>query len=114
MKENDQIIKIFNPSIIQCDEQLSNQNGIEAVLDRNLWKVGLQVASNFENSVEIHLKLLPTENQQSYKTLATSLKNAVTEEAFIRVNAQLKSLIKRQSDTSAKLLMDTLRFSEKV
>ena len=45
MKENDQIIKIFNPSIIQCEEQLSNQNGIEAVLDRNLWKVGLQVAS---------------------------------------------------------------------
>ena len=31
MKENGQVIKIFNLSIIQCDEHLSNQNGIEAV-----------------------------------------------------------------------------------
>ena len=32
MKENDQVIKIFNPSIIQCNEHLSIQNEIEAVL----------------------------------------------------------------------------------
>ena len=32
MKENGQIIKIFNPSIIQCDKHFSNQNGIEEVL----------------------------------------------------------------------------------
>ena len=31
MKDNGQIMKIFNLSIIQCDEHLSNQNGIEAV-----------------------------------------------------------------------------------
>ena len=114
MKENDQIIKIFNPSIIQCDEQLSNQNGIEVFGQEFVDSRTASCEYHFENSAEIHLKLLPTENQQSYKTLATSLKNAVTEEAFIRVKAQLKSLIKRQSETSAKLLMDTLRFSEKV
>ena len=62
----------------------------------------------------IKKSVLPTEDQQSYKTLATSLKNVVTEEAFIRVKAQLELLIKRQCDTSAKSLMYTLRFWEKV
>ena len=38
----------------------------------------------------------------------------MTEEAFIRVKAQLELLIKCQSDTSPKSLMDTLRFWEKV
>ena len=32
MKKTGQIIKIFNPSIIQCDKHFSNQNGIEEVL----------------------------------------------------------------------------------
>ena len=36
------------------------------------------------------------------------------EEAFIRVKAQLELLIKRQSDSSAKSLMEILRFWEKV
>ena len=48
------------------------------------------------------------------KTLATSVKSAVTEETFIRVKAQFELLIKCQSDTSEKSLMDTLRFWEKV
>ena len=84
MKENNQAIKIFNYSIIQRDEHFSNQNGIEAVLGHEL--VENRTAScehNFEQSVEKHLKLLPTEYHQSYKTLVTSLKNAVTQEAFI-------------------------------
>ena len=38
----------------------------------------------------------------------------MTEETFIRVKAQLELLIKCQSDTSEKSLMDTLRFWEKV
>ena len=38
----------------------------------------------------------------------------MTEEAFIRVKVQLELLIKSQSDSYAKLLMDTLRFWEKV
>ena len=84
MKENNQVIKIFNYSIIQRDEHFSNQNGIEAVLGHEL--VENRTAScehHFEQSVEKHLKLLPTEYHQSYKTLVTSLKNAVTQEAFI-------------------------------
>ena len=116
MKENDQVIKMFNPSIIQCEEHLSNQNGIEAVFGQDF--VENRTASceyHFvEKSVEKHLKPLPTEDKQSYKTLATSLKNTVTEEAFIRVKAQLELLIKMQSDSSAKSLMETLRFWEKV
>ena len=64
--------------------------------------------------MEKNLKLLPTEDQQSYKTLTTSLNNAVTEEAFIRVKPQLELLNKSQPDLSAKLFMDTLRFWEKV
>ena len=95
MKENGQVIKIFNTSIIQCDEHLSNQNEIEAVFGQDF--VENRTASceyHFEKSVEKHLKLFPTEGRQSYKTLATSLKNAVTEEAFIRVKAQLELLIK--------------------
>ena len=31
MEENGQIIKIFNPLFIPCDEHLSNQNGIQAI-----------------------------------------------------------------------------------
>ena len=115
MKGNDQVIKMFNPLIIQCDEHLSNQNGIEADFGQDF--VQNRTASykyHFEKSIEKHLKLLPTEDQQSYKTLVTSLKNTVIEEAFIRVKAQLELLIKRQSDSSAKSLMEILRFWEKV
>ena len=49
---------------------------------------------HFEKSIEKHLKLLPAEDQQLYKTLATSLNNAVTEEAFIREKDQVELLIK--------------------
>ena len=115
MKGNDQVIKMFNPLIIQCDEHLSNQNGIEADFGQDF--VQNRTASykyHFEKSIEKHLKLLPTEDQQSYKTLVTSLKNTVIEKAFIRVKAQLELLIKRQSDSSAKSLMEILRFWEKV
>ena len=45
MKENGQVIKIFNPSIIQCDEHLSNRNEIEAVFQQNLIESRLQVKS---------------------------------------------------------------------
>ena len=71
MKENGQIIKIFNPSIIQCDKHLSNQSGIEAVFGQEFVE-NRTVSCNyhFEKSVEKHLKLLSTEDQQSYKTLA--------------------------------------------
>ena len=65
MKENGQIIKIFNPSIIQCDEHLSNQNGIEAVFFFDF--VENRTASceyHFEKSLEKHLKLLPTDDHQ--------------------------------------------------
>ena len=65
MKENGQIIKLFNPSIIQCDEHLSNQNGTEAVLGQEF--VENRTASceyHFEKSVEKHLKLLPTGDHQ--------------------------------------------------
>ena len=65
MKENGQIIKIFNLSIIQCDEHLSNQNGIEAVFGQEF--VENRTASceyHFEKSVEKHLKLLPTDDHQ--------------------------------------------------
>ena len=80
MKDNGQIMKIFNPSIIQCDEHLSNQNGIEAVFGQEFVKNRTASCEyHFEKSVEKLQKLLPTEDQQSYKTLATSLKNAVTE-----------------------------------
>ena len=106
---------INNPSIIQCEEHLSNQNGIEAVFGQDF--VENRTASceyHFEKSVEKHLKLLATEDKQSYKTLATSLKNTMTEEAFIKVKAQLELLIKMQSDSSVKSLMETLRFWEKV
>ena len=67
LEENGQIIKIFNPSIIQCEQYSSNQNGIEAVFEQEF--VENRIASceyYFEKSVEKHLKLLPTEDQQSY------------------------------------------------
>ena len=115
MKENGQIIKTFSPSIIHCDEHLSNQNGIKAVFGQEFVENRTESCEyHFEKSTEKHLKLLPTEHYKSYKTLETSLKNAVAEETFIRVKAQFELFIKRQSNTYAKPLMDTLRFWKKV
>ena len=65
MKENGQIIKLFNPSIIQCDEHLSNQNGTEAVFGQEF--IENRTASceyHFEKSVEKHLKLLSIDDHQ--------------------------------------------------
>ena len=63
MEENDQIIKIFNPLIIKCNEHLSNQNGKEAVFGQKF--VENRTASceyHFEKSVEKHIKLHLTED----------------------------------------------------
>ena len=81
IKENGQVIKIFNSSIILCDEHLSNQNGIEAVFRQDLLENRtLSCEYFFEKGIKKHIKLLSTEDQQLYKTLATSPKNVVTEE----------------------------------
>ena len=81
IKENGQVIKIFNSSIILRDEHLSNQNGIEAVFRQDLLENRtLSCEYHFEKGIKKHIKLLSTEDQLLYKTLATSPKNVVTEE----------------------------------
>lgn len=45
MKENGQIVKKVNPSIIQYNERLSNQNEIETVFGQEFVEKRLQVAS---------------------------------------------------------------------
>lgn len=65
MKKNDQIIKIFNPSIIQCNKHLSNQNGMETVFGQEFVKNRtVSCEYHFQKRVEKHLKLLAIEDQQ--------------------------------------------------
>ena len=66
MTENGQIVKKVNPSIIQYNERLSNQNEIETVFGQEF--VEKRTASceyHFENGVKKYLNLLPIEDQQS-------------------------------------------------
>ena len=42
-----------------------------------------------------------------YKILASGMKNAVSEDAYIRVKRQLEELIKRQNAAVSKSLTDT-------
>ena len=82
------VVKVFKLSIIQCDKHLNNQNGTEARFGQDFVKIRtVSYEYHFEKSAGKHLKVHPTEGQQPYKTLATSLKNVVTQEAFIKVKA---------------------------
>ena len=66
MKENGQIVKKVNPSIIQYNEHLSNQNEIETVFGQEfVEKRTVSCEYHFENGVKKYLNLLPIEDQQS-------------------------------------------------
>ena len=84
MKENDQVIKIFNPSIIQCNEHLSNQNGIEADLRQVGYLNDHQVGKKDEQSVllkkmkQVTKVLIPIMLQHVIPTSTTTNKPIAT------------------------------------
>ena len=103
-------VRPFNPTILQCDEHISNYKGIEAVFGKTFFeKRTASCEYHFDKSVNKHQRLVSDEDKIDYKILISGMKNAVSD-AYIRVKRQLEKLIKRQNAAVSKSLTDTLNF----
>ena len=69
---------------------------------------------HFDKSVNKHQRLVSGEDKIDYKILTSGMKNAVSEDAYVRVKCQLEELTKRQNAAVPKSLTDTLNFRDKV
>ena len=107
-------VRPFNPTILQCDEHISNYKGIEAVFGKTFFeKRTASCEYHFDKSVNKHQRLVSDEDKIDYKILISGMKNAVSD-AYIRVKRQLEKLIKRQNAAVSKSLTDTLNFWDRV
>ena len=70
--------------------------------------------NHFDKSVNKLHRLVSIEGKLDYKILTSGMKNAVSEDAYIRVKRQSGELIERQNAAASKFLTDTLNFWDRV
>ena len=85
-------VRPLNPTILQCDEHISNCKGIEAVLGKTfLEKRTASCEYYFDKSVNKHQRLVSDEGKIDYKILISGMKNAVSEDVYIRMKRQQRN-----------------------
>ena len=68
-------IRPFNPTILQCDEHISNYKGIEVVFGNTFFeKRTASCEYQFHKSVNKHQKLVSDEDKIDYKILTLGIK----------------------------------------
>ena len=73
--EKGDLVRLFNPTILQCDEHISNYIGIEAVFENTFFeKRTASCEYHFKKSVTKHQRLVSDEDKIDYKILTSGMK----------------------------------------
>ena len=68
-------VRSFNPTILKCDEHISNYKEIESVFGNTFFeKRTVSCEYHFDKSVNKHQRLVSDEDKIDYKTLTSGMK----------------------------------------
>ena len=73
--EKGNLVRPFNPTILQCDEHISNYKRIEAVIGNPFFeKRTASCEYHFDKSANKHQRLVSNEDKIDYKVLTSGMK----------------------------------------